>query len=143
VKSGPTLTATPAPDRAGVQDGMVAKTHEVQVARVYEPPSGGAARVLVDRLWPRGLTKETAALDGWCKRVAPSNELRHWYGHDPQRFDAFTARYVDELREPERAEAFDVLRALCGRRDVTLLTATTTPDISHAAVLARLLADGG
>lgn len=121
----------------------MAKTHQVRVARVYDPRSGDGARVLVDRLWPRGLTKEAAALDEWCKRVAPSNELRHWYGHDPGRFEAFTARYLDELREPERAEALDGLRALCRERDVTLLTATTTPDISHAAVLARLLTGGG
>lgn len=111
------------------------------MTRVYEPPSGGGARVLVDRLWPRGLSKEAAALDAWCKRVAPSNELRRWYGHAPERFDAFTTRYLDELRDPERAAALDDLRALCGRRDVTLLTATTTPDISHAAVLARLLTE--
>lgn len=112
----------------------------VRVARIYEPPSDrDGTRVLVDRLWPRGLRKEGAPLDLWCKEVAPSNELRHWYGHDPARFGDFTARYQAELRDPERAAALDRLRELSRQGPLTLLTSTKTPEISHAAVLARLL----
>jgi uncharacterized protein YeaO (DUF488 family) len=99
----------------------------VQVRRVYDDPApGDGTRVLVDRLWPRGLTKERASLDEWCKQIAPSTELRTWYGHDPERFAEFTRRYREELTEPERAT-------------LTLLTASKAADISEAAVLAGLL----
>jgi uncharacterized protein YeaO (DUF488 family) len=112
----------------------------VQVARVYHaPPDHDGTWVLVDRLWPRGLRKDEAPQDLWCKEVAPSDELRHWYGHDPARFDEFTARYRDELREPGRAAALEQLRQLSREGSLTLLTATKTPEISHAEVLARLL----
>ncbi len=67
---------------------------KVQVRRAYEDPAqGDGTRVLVDRIWPRGLTKARAALDEWCKEIAPSTELRKWYGHDPQRFEEFGRRY--------------------------------------------------
>jgi uncharacterized protein YeaO (DUF488 family) len=71
---------------------------EVRIRRVYEPavPADGR-RVLVDRLWPRGLSKDKARLDEWLKAVSPSDELRHWYGHDPARFAAFTRRYEAEV----------------------------------------------
>jgi uncharacterized protein YeaO (DUF488 family) len=95
--------------------------------------------VLVDRLWPRGLSRERADLDEWCKDVAPSPELRKWYAHDPERFAQFRRRYLTELRTPERAEALEHLRTLARRRNLTLLTATKSPDISEAAVLAELL----
>jgi uncharacterized protein YeaO (DUF488 family) len=114
---------------------------EVRIRRVYEPatPSDGR-RVLVDRLWPRGLSKGKARLDEWLKAVSPSDELRHWYGHDPAKFDEFTRRYQAELTEPERAEALDRLRAQALSGPLTLLTATRDLDHSQAAVLARLLA---
>ncbi len=114
---------------------------EVGIRRVYEPatPSDGR-RVLVDRLWPRGLSKGKARLDEWLKAVSPSDELRHWYGHDPAKFDEFTRRYQAELTEPERAEALDRLRAQALSGPLTLLTATRDLDHSQAAVLARLLA---
>ena len=116
----------------------------LRVARIYEPPSDrDGTRVLVDRLWPRGLRKEGAPLDLWCQQVAPSNELRRWYGHDPARFGDFTARYQAELRDPERAAALDRLRELSQQGPLTLLTSTKTPEISHAAVLARLLGGPG
>ncbi|MEW2547301.1 DUF488 family protein [Streptomyces sp. NPDC047002] len=115
---------------------------DVRVARVYEQPeTGGGARVLVDRIWPRGLSKEAAGLDEWCKDVAPSTELRHWYGHEPERFPEFTARYRAELADPGRAAALDHLAGLCGRGPVTLLTATKEAGLSHAAVLALVLTD--
>ena len=112
----------------------------VRVRRVYEEPDpGDGTRVLVDRNWPRGLTKARAALDEWCKDVAPSGELRKWYGHDPARFEEFGRRYRLELEDPERAEALAHLRALAKVRPLTLLTATRQPEISEAAVLAALL----
>src|SRR3954447_12267871 len=84
--------------RADNQPGsLMAKTAHVQVRRVYDPaePEDGQ-RVLVDRLWPRGLSKERAQLDDWCKEIAPSNELRKWYGHDPDRYAEFARRYRAE-----------------------------------------------
>jgi uncharacterized protein YeaO (DUF488 family) len=112
----------------------------VRVRRVYdEPEPGDGTRVLVDRIWPRGLTKAQAALDEWCKNVAPSDELRKWYRHDPDRFEEFGRRYQLELQDPPRAEALAQLRRLARDRQLTLLTATRQPEISEAAVLAGLL----
>lgn len=114
--------------------------HKVQVRRVYDDPArGDGNRVLVDRIWPRGLTKEKADLDEWCKSIAPSTELRKWYHHDPERFAEFTRRYHEELTEPERAEALDHLRSLAKDRNLTLLTASKAADISEATVLAAML----
>ncbi len=118
----------------------MADKHRVKVGRAYDPRArGDGARVLVDRIWPRGLSKEKADLDEWCKQVAPSTELRKWYAHDPARFDEFSRRYRAELQESERAEVLQHLRALAKRRNLTLLTATKHSDISEAAVLANLL----
>ena len=112
----------------------------VQVRRAYEEPAADdGTRVLVDRLWPRGLSKARAALDEWCKNVAPSPELRTWYSHDPDRFAEFSHRYQQELHDPERAEALEHLRGLAADGPLTLLTATKKPEISEAAVLAGLL----
>lgn len=112
----------------------------VQVRRVYEEPGPeDGTRVLVDRIWPRGLTRAKAALDEWCKDVAPSDELRKWYGHDPGRFEEFGRRYRVELQGPRQAEALSHLRGLAKDRRLTLLTGTRTPQISEAAVLAALL----
>lgn len=112
---------------------------EIEVRRVYDPPRpDDGYRVLVDRIWPRGLKKSAAALDEWCRDVAPSTELRHWYGHDPQRFAAFRDRYLAELRDDERAAALAHLRSLTDRR-LTLLTATKDVEISQAQVLLELL----
>ena len=115
----------------------------VRVARIYGRGGETAgARILVDRLWPRGVSKAAAALDEWCKEVAPSNELRHWYEHDPARFGEFTERYQQELTDPERAAALGSLREWHARGPVTLLTATRQAGISHAAVLAGILRAG-
>jgi len=110
----------------------------VKVRRVYEEPDpGDGIRVLVDRIWPRGLTKARAALDEWCKDVAPSDELRKWYGHDPGRFEEFGRRYGLELQGPRQAGALAHLRELAKDGRLILLTATSRPEISEAAVLAR------
>ncbi|WP_199730454.1 DUF488 domain-containing protein [Amycolatopsis panacis] len=113
---------------------------DVQVARVYDAAtSEDGVRVLVDRLWPRGLAKSAAALDDWCRGVAPSTELRRWYGHDPERFAEFARRYRAELSEPVAAEAVAALRARAAHGRLTLLTATKDPAYSQAAVLAEVL----
>jgi len=118
---------------------MTNKT-DVRVRRVYEQPaSHDGTRVLVDRIWPRGLTKARADLAEWCRRVAPSTALRKWYGHARARFEEFARRYRAELEQPEQATALQHLRDLAEARPLTLLTATKHPDISEAAVLADLM----
>lgn len=113
---------------------------QVQVRRAYDAPeSSDGTRVLVDRLWPRGLSKEKAQLDDWCKQVSPSTQLRKWYAHDPDKFDEFADRYRTELDDTERAEALDGLRKHAATGTLTLLTAAKRSDISEATVLADLI----
>jgi|ERR1039458_444152 uncharacterized protein YeaO (DUF488 family) len=114
---------------------------ELRVRRVYDDPEPeDGTRVLVDRLWPRGLRKDAVPLDEWAKDVAPSNELRTWYGHDPAKFGEFGRRYTEELSRGAPRTALDHLAALAARGGpVTLLTATRDIDHSQAAVLAELL----
>ncbi|RFU42035.1 DUF488 family protein [Actinomadura logoneensis] len=108
--------------------------------RAYDAPeSADGARVLVDRLWPRGLSKDDAELTEWDKEIAPSDELRRWYGHDPAKKDEFVRRYRAELDEPERAERVRRLRELAEKQPVTLLTATKEIEASHLPVLRRRL----
>jgi uncharacterized protein YeaO (DUF488 family) len=112
----------------------------VQVRRAYDPPEAGdGRRVLVDRLWPRGLSKDRAAFDEWCRQVAPSTELRQWYGHDPLKFDEFARRYRAELDDADHAETLDHLRDLAAHGPLTLITAAKRSDISEATVLADVL----
>ncbi|GGM07314.1 hypothetical protein GCM10010129_59060 [Streptomyces fumigatiscleroticus] len=112
----------------------------VGVRRVYEPPEpDDGVRVLVDRLWPRGLAKEAAHVDEWPKALTPSTELRRWYHAGEGSYDEFRERYEAELAAPEAAELLDGLRKSARRGPVTLLTASKEPERSHAAVLARLL----
>jgi uncharacterized protein YeaO (DUF488 family) len=110
----------------------------VQVRRVYDDPgSDDGVRVLVDRLWPRGIGKEGLHLDRWAKEVAPSTELRKWYGHRPERFDEFRQRYRAELKAPPAAEGLEALRRTAHAGPLTLLTATRDVPHSGAAVLAE------
>lgn len=112
----------------------------IHVRRIYEEPrDDDGARILVDRLWPRGVSKERAHLDEWMKDIAPSTELRQWYSHDPAKFDGFSARYRDELRQPTQAAELARLRELVRKGPVTLLTASKAVDISEATVIAGLL----
>lgn len=97
-------------------------------------------RILVDRLWPRGLTTASAALDLWCRELAPSKELRQWYQHDPDRYPEFRDRYLTELDDPAHARALADLLAGAGRR-ISLLTATNDLQNSHARLLAEHLRD--
>jgi uncharacterized protein YeaO (DUF488 family) len=108
---------------------------------VYDPPAGPAVRVLVDRLWPRGLRRDDAPFDEWCKDVAPSTDLRRWFGHDPDRYGEFARRYRDELTQPEAAAAVQRLRELTAGSGVVLLTATKDVEISAARVLADVLTE--
>lgn len=113
---------------------------QVHLRRVYENPDpAGGRRILVDRLWPRGLARSAAAVDEWLKAVAPSDELRRWYGHQPEKFAAFRQRYEQELRSAERSGAVDHLRQLAREGPITLLTATRDVEHSQAAVLADWL----
>ncbi|MFI6833830.1 DUF488 domain-containing protein [Kribbella sp. NPDC050241] len=114
--------------------------HTVRVRRIYDQPAADdGIRVLVDRVWPRGIRKKAAAIDEWAKDVAPSTELRKWYGHVPERFEQFEARYRDELATQAGRTALDHLRALAKHDALTLVTATKDVDHSQAAVLTRLL----
>lgn len=117
-----------------------ARHHSVLFRRVYEPPAASdGTRVLVDRIWPRGLRKSDVHIDEWCKEVAPSTALRTWYGHDPELFKEFARRYHAELKDPERAAALAHLRELAATGPLTLLTASKLIDISQAAVLTAML----
>lgn len=110
----------------------------IRVKRVYDPPEDGDGyRILVDRLWPRGLTKEEAALDLWLKTVAPSDELRRWSGHDPEKWVEFCRRYHAELDAHPNAVAF--LRQKSRDGWVTLLYAHRDERRNNAVALARYL----
>lgn len=124
-----------------LEGGIVTKSHQdVRVRRAYDPAEDqDGRRVLVDRLWPRGMKKVDAQLDEWSKDVGPSTELRKWYGHEPAKFEEFSRRYRAELDDPARAEALDHLRELAAGHRLTLLTATKDAEISEAAVLATIL----
>jgi uncharacterized protein YeaO (DUF488 family) len=111
-----------------------------QIKRIYDPiqPTDGT-RVLVDRLWPRGVKKAEAHLDAWMKDVAPSTELRVWFGHIPARFDEFRRRYEAELADNSRVGE---LRKLGRAAPVTLLYAAQDPEVNHALVLRSVLQRG-
>jgi uncharacterized protein YeaO (DUF488 family) len=109
--------------------------------RVYEEPEpGDGVRVLVDRLWPRGLSKERARVDVWLKDVAPSRELRVWFGHDPAKFAEFRRRYEAELAEEPGSAAFAELREMARAQHVTLVFAAHDTEHCNAVVLRELLA---
>ncbi|WP_229840645.1 DUF488 domain-containing protein [Streptomyces roseolilacinus] len=119
----------------------------VRLRRAYDPPEpGDGPRVLVDRLWPRGLAKADARVDEWPKPLTPSTGLRRWFhaadGASGEVFEEFRHRYEAELAEPEAAGALDRVRALARRGPLTLLTAARDPERSHAAVLRDLLGGG-
>lgn len=109
----------------------------VKLRRVYEPPTeDDGYRVLVDRLWPRGLTKTKAKIDLWLKEIAPSTELRQWFGHDPEKWTEFKKRYRVELKNnPAWAE----LQALARQKELTLVYAAKDQLHNEAVVLKQLL----
>ncbi len=111
----------------------------ISVKRAYDPPAASdGLRILIDRLWPRGIAKAKLKLDEWVKDLAPSNALRKWYQHDPEKFAEFRKRYRAELAPQKDGVA--ALRARLKGHKVTLLTATKELDLSHATVLRQLLA---
>ena len=111
----------------------------VRIKRAYEraSPSDGV-RILVDRLWPRGIRKEAAALDHWAKDVAPSAELRKWFGHDPRRWPAFERRYASDLRLRHR-EDLATLRSLARKGPITLVYSAHDEAHNDAVVLRKVL----
>ena len=114
--------------------------HRVELKRVYEEADANdGTRVLVDRLWPRGLSKERARVDAWLKEVAPSDELRQWFGHDPDKFAEFRKRYEAELASESGKEAMTKLRELVKRGHVTLLFAARDMEQNNAVVLRDVL----
>ncbi len=110
----------------------------VQVKRVYDPPaSTDGFRVLVDRLWPRGISKSVARIDLWVRDLSPSNELRTWYGHDPVKWPEFKRRYFKELKLNDNA--FSELASLVSRRKVTLLFGSKELRLNNAYALKQAL----
>jgi uncharacterized protein YeaO (DUF488 family) len=125
---GPALS-----DHAGAMD--------VRIKRAYEPADAADGyRVLIDRLWPRGVSKAEAGIDEWCRDLAPSAELRRWFGHDPARFVEFRTRYVDELRH--RRAALGVLRRRARGGPLTLVYGARDEEHNDAVVLRGVLTRG-
>lgn len=114
---------------------------DVRAKRIYDPAEkGDGHRVLIDHVWPRGVSKEKAKLDEWAKELAPSGELRKWFDHDPDRFGEFRRRYRRELQAQD--ERLEQLRRLARDKPVTILYAARDQEHNNAVVLTELLLDG-
>lgn len=112
----------------------------VAVKRAYDPPSAkDGRRILVDRVWPRGVSKEELQLDGWYREIAPSTKLRTWFGHDPERWIEFQKRYLAELRSPQVREKLQELAALAKRGKLTLVYGARDEEHNQAIVLQTYL----
>ena len=110
----------------------------VRIKRIYDQPEpDDGQRILVDRLWPRGIARESARLDGWLKELAPSDGLRRWFGHDPERWEEFQARYRQELAQ--QAAQLEQLRHVAATGVLTLLFAARDIDRNNAVVLKEVL----
>ena len=117
-------------------------TTPVQIKRVYESPADSdGLRVLVDRLWPRGLSKASFKHDLWCKDLAPSADLRTWFGHKPERWEQFRRDYTAELRADAAQGLMDEILSTAGGRRITLLYGARDTEHNQAVVLAQVLAD--
>ncbi|WP_243357929.1 DUF488 domain-containing protein [Fundidesulfovibrio terrae] len=113
------------------------------VKRIYDPASpGDGKRYLADRIWPRGVSKGEAALDGWLKELAPSAMLRAWFNHEPDRWEEFKRRYLEELSTSEAARAAAVLREQAARETVTLLFAAKDTQRNNAVALRGFIENG-
>jgi uncharacterized protein YeaO (DUF488 family) len=113
----------------------------LKVKRVYEgKEAGDGKRILVDRLWPRGLRSEQAAVDEWMKDVAPSDELRKWFAHDPEKWAEFQRRYAQELAAPEKAALLKRIAKLAAGGNVTLVYAAKDTEHNNARVLEEFIA---
>ena len=114
------------------------KRIDVRLKRAYEPAAASDGyRVLIDRLWPRGISRDAADLDEWARELAPSGELRRWFGHDPARWDEFRRRYVAELRR--KTDLINELRALARNGPITLVFGAHDQTHNDAVVLRRVL----
>jgi uncharacterized protein YeaO (DUF488 family) len=114
------------------------RASSIAIKRAYDEPSPqDGVRILIDRLWPRGLSKAKLKIDAWPRELTPSTDLRKWYGHEPSRFAEFRRRYGAELTEHK--DQLDALRAMVKGRAVTLITATREVDLSHAVVMREML----
>jgi uncharacterized protein YeaO (DUF488 family) len=114
---------------------------DIRLKRAYEPASArDGYRVLVDRLWPRGISKKQAKLNEWAKELAPSSQLREWFGHEPSRFPEFRRRYIDELRAD--APRLKELRRRARTRTLTLVYSAQDSEHNDAVVLAEVLRRG-
>lgn len=113
---------------------MTSANHHLHIERAYGDPASGRFRVLVDRLWPRGVKKEDLGLDLWAKEIAPTTELRKWYGHEPDKFAEFAKRYKSELSNLDNDD-FDAITGALKDGDVALITATKDVEHSGAVVL--------
>ena len=113
----------------------------IHVKRAYEPAAkSDGYRVLVDRVWPRGVSKDEIRIDEWAKEIAPSTKLRQWFGHDPQRWTEFQKRYRDELRDPaQRQRLRDLLAGAKGSRAITLVYSAKDEEHNQAIVLCSVL----
>jgi uncharacterized protein YeaO (DUF488 family) len=112
----------------------------LKIKRVYEKKSANdGRRIYVDRLWPRGLSKEEVAIDEWLKELSPSNELRRWFGHEPDKFAEFRQKYIKELSEPEKTALIEHVKALAEKTDVTLLYSARDREYNNAVVLAKFI----
>lgn len=121
---------------------MLGAMGDIRLKRAYDNPAANDSyRVLVDGMWPRGVAKADAKIDLWLKSLAPSAELRKWFGHDPDKWETFQCRYRDELASGQQAEAFARLRGLVDRGRVTLVFAAKNRTCNNAVVLKKNLQD--
>ncbi len=112
----------------------------IHIKRVYvEAEKDDGVRILVDRLWPRGLSKDAVRMDEWLRDIAPSDSLRKWFGHRPERWPQFRRRYWKELESPERRPLLEKLRSLVARDNVTLLYAAKDEERNNAVVIAEVV----
>lgn len=117
-----------------------AGTLRINLKRAYEPPAkSDGERILVDRIWPRGVTKEALRLHSWAKELAPSTALRKWFGHDPEKWDEFRRRYFREL--DKQPDAIEALAAECGEGPVTLIFAAKDLEHNQAVALKQYLGE--
>ncbi len=113
-------------------------SYSIKTKRIYEKPlPSDGYRILVDRLWPRGISKKTAALDQWNKEIAPSTALRKWFGHQPERIEEFTQKYKEELAT--KNDELDKIKALAQTQSLTLLYAAKDFKTSHVGILLEIL----
>ncbi|MBD1382381.1 DUF488 domain-containing protein [Metabacillus arenae] len=116
----------------------------IHLKRIYEDPSShDGKRILVDRVWPRGISKEKADLDEWMKEIAPTGELRKWFNHEPDRFERFTEKYKEEIEnDSTKADKLKQLTALAKKEKVTILYGAKDEKHNHAVVLKKIIENG-